>query len=512
MKQLYYILSKRSITALIVLAYVFSAVPVFAMYSNDTNYVDQQYMWSQIGAQKAWDFTTGTKHVTVAIIDTGADTWNSDLKPNIWVNPYEIPGNGYDDDRNGYIDDINGWNFVENNNDVRTSVLDEKANQEAVNHGTVISGLVGAVGNNKKGGSGLNWNVQIMPIRAIDNYGSGYVSDIVKAVRYAMDNGADVIGLSFATDKSDDRLKNILYEAYKKGVVIVAAAGNDRVDGSGNLNTHPLYPVCLDEGSSENWIVGVSSVNKNDGLSRFADYGACVDLVAPGENIFGTQRFAPVYGYKNEFGGPWQGTSFAVPLVAGSAALVKSIRPDWGAKEIVGNLLYNAQSIDRQNVDFVGGLGYGRIDVGKAVENAFENKGIFFPITKKNYLFKGGVIYASDVGGTRHLFYSVGSNVQIIALTYTASYSYKRDEVFTLIKRGGNYFIQFFNENGVKWKEKAIPKEDFSIKKIPVNLKIVYKGDKRYVSIDFSEKVSQNGKKTQNVPSNKLYDWLEFGS
>ncbi|EKD43650.1 MAG: peptidase S8/S53 subtilisin kexin sedolisin, partial [uncultured bacterium] len=273
MFRLYYNFVKKSIPALVLGSFLLSAVPVLAVEPTDPGFDSQQVLWKQIGASQAWEYTTGSKRVTVAIIDTGADIWNEDLKPNVWTNPYEIPDNGYDDDNNGYVDDIHGWNFIENSGDVRTSVLENKDDPDAIIHGTVIAGLVGAVGNNNKSGVGLNWKVQIMPLRAIGSDGSGYFSNVMKAIRYAMDNGADVIGMSMVGDKTDSRLKDLLYEAYKKGIVVVAAAGNDQADGLGNLNTNPLYPVCLDQNDKENWILGVSSVDANDHLSRFADYG-----------------------------------------------------------------------------------------------------------------------------------------------------------------------------------------------------------------------------------------------
>lgn len=508
MIRLYYNFVKKSIPVLILGSFLFSALPAYALVPNDPKYNDQAIMWQQIGAEKAWDYGTGSNRVTVAIIDTGADIWLDDLKANIWTNPYEIPDNGFDDDNNGYIDDTNGWNFIENNNNVRTSVLDNVTDPDAIIHGTLISGLVGAVGNNKNGGTGMNWNVKIMPLRAISSDGSGYISNVIKSVRYAIDNGADVISLSVVGDKTDDRIRDVLYEAYKKGIVVVAAAGNGQVVGDGNLNVKPLYPVCLDKGESENWILGVSAVDNQDHLSRFANYGECVDLVAPGQGIYSTERYAPLYGFLNEFGGPWQGTSFAVPLVAGAAALLKAQRPDWSAKEIIQALLRNADNIDGQNPKFSGKLGFGRLNIGRAMEYATK---VVVPVSmdvKDKYSFKDKIIYVKD-NNKKIILTSVNSNVQIISMKSVKSYNYKRDELLVLVKRGKNYFIQFYIDSGQKWKEIAVPLSDYSAQKQPTAINISILDGQRQASLDFVEKVTKKGKKTITKKTSKQYPWLD---
>lgn len=364
--------------------------------SNDPKYSLQEPFYKQINAPTAWDITTGSSSVVVAVIDTGVDILNEDLRENIWQNLKEIPNNGLDDDNNGFIDDIHGWNFVEDNNDVRVSAISVMDDSGAVSHGTILSGLIGAVGDNNLLGTGLNWHIKIMPIRAISSDGGGSLGNVAKAINYAVNNGADIISISFVGDSKSLGLQESLFNARKQGVLVVAAAGNNRNDGTGNDNStnNKQYPICSDFEDSENWILGVTSVDKNDKLSDFTNYGICVDLSAPGEFIYSTQRSDTQYvGYEKNFGGPWFGSSFSVPLVAGAAALIKSVRPDWKAKEIVLDLLASADDIDGLNPGFAGQSGYGRLNVGRAVARAVEFKPVVVPLVFESKLIKKNTKY-----------------------------------------------------------------------------------------------------------------------
>jgi subtilisin family serine protease len=142
---------------------------------------------ADIDATKAWDISTGSKKVIVAVIDTGVDYTHEDLADNMWTNRGEIPGNGIDDDNNGFIDDYYGWDFAYDDNDP----------MDVYSHGTHVSGTIGGVGNNGKGVAGVSWNVSIMAVKFLDDYGYGYNSDAIDAINYATMMGADIMSNSW---------------------------------------------------------------------------------------------------------------------------------------------------------------------------------------------------------------------------------------------------------------------------------------------------------------------------
>jgi len=341
---------------------------------NDRFSSEQHYL-KQIKAFEAWDITTGSKDVIVAVIDTGVDIDHPDLRMNIWMNEDEIPNNGIDDDNNGYVDDRNGWDFNHNTYHPEAKLDSKGYTIEGLTHGTVVAGIIGASGNNTLGVSGISHKVQIMGLKALNGLGHGTTLDVVKAILYAKENGADVINMSFVGHLSDDILKATIKDAYDAGVVIVAAVGNDgdtESEGIGDLDVTPLFPGCLDEKKSgKNWILGVASVNERDRRSEFSSFGkTCVDLVAPGENIYSTQIWnASIPDLQKPYSGGWNGTSFAAPMVSGAAALVKSYAPGLSVKEIYDYIIYNSDSVVAQNQDMIGKLGFGRLNIAETLSS-----------------------------------------------------------------------------------------------------------------------------------------------
>ena len=212
---------------------------------SDSFYSKQWYL-EKIRAPYAWDKVRETPNVVIAVIDSGVQIKHPDLYPNIWVNAKEIPGNGLDDDGNGFIDDYNGWDFIDNVPDPSPK-FEEDYTEAGVMHGTVVAGIVAAVGNNASGISGVSWKAKIMPLRVLDDKGEGHTSEVIRAIDYAIANGADIINFSFVGFDYSRGLYEAIERAHKAGIVMVAAAGNEQSGGEGyNLDETPMYPACDD--------------------------------------------------------------------------------------------------------------------------------------------------------------------------------------------------------------------------------------------------------------------------
>lgn len=353
-------------------------------YPNDPGYTLQNYL-KQINAENAWTWTTDASDVTVAVIDTGIDYNHPDLKDNIWKNGKEIQDDEIDNDQNGYVDDYYGWDFVNNTKD-NTVKLSSSFSKYAVNHGTLVAGIIGAVGGNKEGITGTAWKVKIMSLRALDSQGNGNTYDVARAVEYAIKNGADIINLSFVGNNDDEILRNSIERAYNAGIVIVAASGNETGTGI-DLKKEPKYPICYDLG--KNMIIGVASVDKNNELSYFSNYGeTCIDILAPGENIYSTQVYQPqLSAFSEKYGNGWYGTSFSAPMVTGAIALIKSIDKTFTNEEIIQILKDSAKDISFTNFGQRKQIGFGLLDVNQALIEARRykaNKEISI-ITTPNY-------------------------------------------------------------------------------------------------------------------------------
>lgn len=293
---------------------------------------------ADIDAPEAWDTTTGTRRTIVAVIDTGVDYTHPDLKANIWRNVREIAGNGLDDDGNGFKDDIFGYDFANNDADPK----DENG------HGTHVAGIIGAVGDNSIGGSGVNWNTQIMSLKFLDANASGFLSDAVRAVNYAVKNGAKVINASFGGGGFDAAMSTAIASAKAKGVIVVAAAGNS----ASNNDASPVYPASY---SGDN-LIAVAATDRNDKLASFSNYGkTSVDIAAPGKGIYST-LLSGKYGY-------YSGTSMAAPHVAGAIALVWDAHPTWTYKQVLNAVLATADTTP----GLAGKVATGRLNVGHAI-------------------------------------------------------------------------------------------------------------------------------------------------
>ncbi len=357
---------------------------VSAIVPNDPNV--QQHSLENINAYQAWDLATGSHNVVVAIIDNGFDTFHPELIKNVWKNESEIPNNKIDDDKNGYIDDVYGWNFLDNNNNPRPvaeNLTEKEKINGSVHHATVVAGIIGASGNNGQGTAGINWDVRLMNLKVLGNSGEGNIANFFDAVRYAVENGADIINISLVSNFDIGVTEAIRY-AYDNGVTVIAAAGNERVQ----LNLSPQFPVCADKNFNEQFVLGVSAIKKTRQIADFSNIGSdCIDITAPGVDIGGPVRFSPSNGLKDKFIQGWDGTSFAAPLVAGTAALIKSVQPLWGPKQIFNAILSNTHKTEGQDEAVYANLfGKGLLQVDKAVEYAINQPGSFVSNQTENFI------------------------------------------------------------------------------------------------------------------------------
>lgn len=266
------------------------------------------------------------KGTVVAVIDTGVDYTHKDLADNIWVNKGEIPGNGIDDDGNGYVDDVHGVDFVDGDSDP----MDEHG------HGTHVAGIIAMTPGNG-GGVGVAYGAKIMCVRAGQANGSFASSDIAKAIKYAADNGADVINMSFGGTGRSYLVESALQDAFPS-CVLVAAAGNDGLPTNdakqaGYLFTEDIYPA------GYKYVIGVMATDNNKSLAYFSNWdfkegsGCEYEMAAPGVGIYSTlpgNRYAC-----------WSGTSMATPNVAAAAAILRSKYTDkskYSSRYIMGQL------------------------------------------------------------------------------------------------------------------------------------------------------------------------------
>lgn len=281
-----------------------------------------------VAASSAWDTTTGSDDVVVAIIDTGIDYTHQDLAANVWVNPLEIPDNGIDDDGNGVVDDVHGVNYSGNGRPVGDPFDDNS-------HGTHVAGTIGAIGNNGVGVVGVNWHVKIMALKFLGANGSGSTSAAIQALNYLIDLksrgiNVKVVNNSWGGGGDSPALREAIQRSGDAGILFTAAAGNS----GQNIEETPQYPAAY---SLPN-MLKVAAIDRDGNLAYFSNYGArLVDIAAPGVDILST---VPGNQYAS-----YSGTSMATPHVTGVAALYLSNHPDASVAEIKDAILSGGRDL-----------------------------------------------------------------------------------------------------------------------------------------------------------------------
>jgi thermitase len=297
---------------------------------------------ADISAVGAWATTTGNNKVVVAVLDSGVDYTHPDLETNIWKRPENIKA--YDDKNLGAIDDVDGYNALDNDGDP----MDQNG------HGTHCAGIIGAEGGNSEGITGVNWTVQIMPLKFMDANGSGTTKDAIEAINYVIDRrnagvNVRIISASWGSTQKSRALEDVIKKAYDAGILFVAASGNSSVD----TDKSPHYPSSYNVAN----VISVAALDRNDQLTSFSNFGVkTVHIAAPGKDILSTWL-------GHEFREA-SGTSMATPVVAGVAALVLANDPKMSVDELRRHLLDSVDKLPALKTKVVTG---GRINAAKAV-------------------------------------------------------------------------------------------------------------------------------------------------
>ena len=272
---------------------------------------------SGINARQGWQLSTGSPQTVIAVLDSGVDFTHPDLVNNEWANSAEV-ANGLDDDKNGLTDDLRGWDFVTNSGQIK----------DGNGHGTAVAGIIAAEGNNATGVAGVMWRAGLMSLRVLDDSGAGDVAAAAEAIEYAAEKGAQVINCSWGTNDSSAVLLGAIRRASRRGVIVVAAAGNEGRD----VETAPRYPASF---YGDN-LIAVASTDNLDQLAAWSNWGANhVTICAPGVDVLTTKA-----------GGDYQsvsGSSASAPLVTGVVGLVKTLRPWLGSERTRAMLILGAR-------------------------------------------------------------------------------------------------------------------------------------------------------------------------
>jgi serine protease len=341
-------------------------IPLYRTTSTPNDFDSQQWNLQKVNAEQAWNITTGSSSVVVAIVDNAVLHSHQDLAANRWINTTEQNGiPGLDDDLNGFADDIYGYDVADS--DANPEPPSGTLNSSGFKHGTHVAGISTAATNNNVGVASLGYNCKFMSVKCSPNSSNGdVITNAQDGVFYAMQAGADIISMSYGGSGGALVSELILNQAYASGIVLIAAAGND------NTNTQH-FPAAYSN------VIAVGATDQNDAKASFSNYGNWVDVMAPGVSIYSTlTENGNTYGNLS-------GTSMATPLVAGLAALVLSHEPGLTPTQVKTKIQQGCENIDAQNAGLTGQLGAGRINAFHALspvgvkENLSSNQFHIFP-------------------------------------------------------------------------------------------------------------------------------------
>ena len=339
---------------------------------------DNGAVGADIDAELGWRLRTSAENVVVAVIDSGIDYTHPDLANNMWTNPGEIPGNNIDDDGNGFVDDVHGYDFGDKDGDP----------MDVNSHGTHVAGIIGAVGDNNTGVTGVAWRTQLMAVKVFsDEANFAYTSDIVKGILYAADMGARISNNSYGavfTDAVAEKIFNrpiadAIGYANDAGMLFVAAAGND------GLNADTSIPVTSPATIDHPNVISVAASTRADQRASFSNHGETgADIAAPGADILST---VPGGGYDS-----YSGTSMASPFVAGAAALVAAEFPDIGVEALRAILVESAEPVTALSSVTLNG---GRLNLYRALTHLPSGDCPSYSATPMNHYLAGRAGYCT---------------------------------------------------------------------------------------------------------------------
>jgi subtilisin family serine protease len=354
---------------------------------DDTHFSDQWHLDDagdvDIDAPEAWDVSTGSSEVIVAMVDTGIDIDHADLVGNLWTNADEAAGSpGVDDDGNGYIDDVHGYNFKDDN--ASLGDIDD--------HGTFSAGLAGAVGDNNQDVTGTAWTVKLMIVRIFTDQNPSQ-ADIVEALQYAADNGAKIVNNSWNWEYDLPLVRAQIEDLQEEDVLFVFSAGNGPdgdFDGGVDIDDEEIPAYLQGEPSDPHLfpckfqianMICVAAVGRDGNKPSFSNWGVnSVHLSAPGKDMWSTTNGGGSAQGACGTGCRDDGTSWAAPQVSGVAALMVAARMDeleqkqmqytgYPFRELKENLLAASQPVSTGHLD--GRTHTGRMLNARAAIKAF---------------------------------------------------------------------------------------------------------------------------------------------
>jgi subtilisin family serine protease len=406
--------------------------------NNGTFSLSPSVLDADVDMVEAWDITTGSSSIVMAVLDSGIKMDHPEFSGRFWFNTEE-QSNGLDDDSNGYIDDFSGWDFVNNDNDP----TDDHG------HGTNVTGIAVANANNGIGYAGIDWNCKLLPLKVLNQNNSGFNSNIISSIYYAVNRGVDVISISIGGSGFSLAYENAVNFAYDQNIPVIACMMNFN-------NSISYYPAAFTNS------IAVGSTDPNDfrsvpffwNTASGSNYGNHIDVVAPGNFIYGLSHTS-----NTNYGSYWGGTSQATPLVSGVVSLMLSMNPNLTVTEIRTILRNTAQDQVGNPTEDISGwdqyYGAGRV-------NAFNALTYLQNLSTNNFSLNNEInLFPNPTSDILHLSSGVDEihsvSVYDVSGRFVKSFENIKSQIYISDLESGVYFLHF-NIDGKKAIKKVVKK------------------------------------------------------